>query len=115
MSRRVLVFGGRDYHDAVCMEKVLRQKLIDGDIVIHGGAIGADSLAGNVAGRILGYNVEVFPADWDQHGNRAGPIRNQEMLDSGVDFAIGFPGGRGTADMLSRLKKAGVPGVQINV
>lgn len=30
------------------------------------------------------------------------------MLDSGIDLAIEFPGGRGTADMRRRLDKAGV-------
>jgi hypothetical protein len=43
-------------------------------------------------------------------GKAAGPIRNQRMIDEGKpDLVIAFPGGRGTADMVSRAKKAGIP------
>jgi hypothetical protein len=52
--------------------------------------------------------IEVWPADWKQHGKPAGPIRNREMLDGRrpgelvaqppVDFLIRFPGGDGTRD-----------------
>ena len=106
--RRVLVFGGRDWCDRARTEEVLRQYLWEGDTVVHGGASGADALAGDIAGRVLGLDVEVHPADWKRYGKGAGPRRNQEMLDSGLDYAIGFPGGRGTADMLGRLQRAGV-------
>ena len=112
-GRRVLVFGGRDFHDGAAMERALRRHLRPGDVVIHGGARGADALAGDIAGRVLGHKVEVHPADWHHHGKAAGPIRNQEMLDSGIDYAIGLPGGRGTADMANRLKRAGVPLVEL--
>jgi hypothetical protein len=37
---------------------------------------------------------EVYQADWKRYG-RAGPIRNQEMLDKGKpDVVIACPGGR---------------------
>jgi hypothetical protein len=105
---RVLVFGGRDYNDDLAMRLVLSGNLKPGDVVVHGGARGADALAGDVAGRVLGYPIEVHNADWNRYGRRAGPLRNQEMLDSGIDRAIEFPGGKGTADMHSRLARAGV-------
>ena len=106
---RVLVCGGRDYYDAETMEKVLANCLVpDTDVVIHGGARGADALAGDIAGRVLGFPVEVYPADWYSHGKAAGPIRNQKMLDTGIDLVLAFPGGRGTADMIRRARKAGV-------
>jgi hypothetical protein len=68
--------------------------------VIHGGANGADYIAGRWAQDTGGIPVEEFPADWNRHGNSAGPIRNQEMLDKGKpDLVVAFPGGRGTADI----------------
>ena len=106
---RVLVFGGRDFHDEAAMVTALLDELQEGDVVIHGGARGADALAGDVAGRLMGHEVVVFPAQWAKYGKGAGPIRNQQMLDSGVDLAVEFPGGRGTADMRSRLERATVP------
>lgn len=106
--RRVLICGGRDYHDRAKVENTLRAYLEDGDIIIHGAAPGADALSGDVAGRVLGHTVEVFPANWSRHGSAAGPIRNQEMLASGIDLVIAFDGGRGTEDMVKRASKAGI-------
>ena len=47
--------------------------------VIHGGARGVDTLAGNWAAQ-RGYTVEVRPAQWAQHGKSAGYVRNAEMV-----------------------------------
>ena len=81
--------------------------------VIHGGATGADSLASEWA-EAGGVVVEVYPADWRSHGRAAGPIRNQEMLEkAGPAFLVAFPGGRGTADMIRRAKKARIPVAEI--
>lgn len=112
MSRRVLVCGGRNYNDEEAMLKALGDKLRFDDVVVHGGARGADALAGDLAGRILGCEVEVHPADWHKYGRSAGPIRNQEMLDTGIDLVLAFSGGRGTADMVSRAERARVMVVQ---
>ena len=56
----------------------------------------------------------VYYADWDLYGRRAGLIRNQQMLDEGKPTeALAFHPDRnvksGTGDMVSRLKKAGIP------
>ena len=90
------------------MEGVLRTELTTGDEVVHGGARGADTLAGLIAKR-LGHSVKVYQADWATYHKAAGGVRNQQMLDSGVDWVIAFAGGRGTADMVRRAQKRGVP------
>jgi hypothetical protein len=60
--------------------------------------------------RSRGIRVERYYALWRTHGNAAGPIRNQKMLDNErPDIVIVFEGGRGTADMIRRAKTAGVP------
>jgi hypothetical protein len=106
----VLVCGGRNFQD----DKLLRRTL---DFVhrampitklIHGGARGADTLAGRWAWA-KGIPVEVFVADWDRYGKKAGSIRNGEMLEVGKPHAvIAFEGGRGTEDMCSKADVAGV-------
>jgi hypothetical protein len=49
---------------------------------------------------------EIYHADW-QLGRKAGPIRNQRMLDEGrPELVIAFPGGRGTSDMTARARAA---------
>lgn len=75
--------------------------------IVSGGAKGADALGESWA--VVNWTrLEVFKPDWDTHGKKAGILRNQDMLDSGVDLAVQFPGGRGTEDMRRRLDKAGV-------
>jgi hypothetical protein len=45
----------------------------------HGAAKGADLLASTI-GVSLGWNVVPYPANWDKHGDGAGPRRNREMF-----------------------------------
>lgn len=105
---RVLVCGGRNYNDEATLCYVLDNAGTIG-VLIHGNARGADLLADAWAKR-RGIVVEVFPADWTRHGAGAGPIRNKQMLVEGTpDRVIAFPGGKGTADMVRRAKKAGIP------
>lgn len=109
MSLRVLVCGGRDYHDHAEVYRVL--DLVDRKrgitTIIHGAAKGAD-LIGSAWAQDRDKDEAPFPADWSL-GRKAGPVRNQYMLDEGKpDVVIAFPGGRGTADMVSRAKRAGV-------
>lgn len=106
---RVLVCGGRDFTDREWLYSVLDSLPSKPMYVIHGGAAGADKMAGEWAkSRFI--PALVFEADWKQHGRAAGPIRNQFMLDEGhPDLVIAFPGGRGTADMVRKAEAAGVP------
>lgn len=81
--------------------------------IISGMASGVDSAAVDFA--VVHYcDLETYPADWKTHGKAAGFIRNQQMLDEGKpDLVVAFPGGKGTADMVKRAKKAGVKVIEI--
>ena len=82
-------------------------------LVIAGGARGADTIAAEWA-KARDIPCEVYMADWDGLGPKAGPIRNQRMLDEGKpDLVVAFPGGRDTADMMRRARSAGVEVVEI--
>lgn len=77
--------------------------------VVHGGARGADQIAGYLC-KELDIPVKEYPADWKKHGRKAGPIRNQQMLnEEAIDevwaFWLGSPG---TRDMIDRAFKAGI-------
>lgn len=125
---RILVCGGRDYADWMhfrdVMEEIAQEKFdrtepdVDGNFlytvtIISGAARGADQMAIDWA--VINWcRFEEYPADWNQHGRRAGPIRNQKMLDEGKpDLVIAFPGGIGTHDMVRRAKKAGIEVLKI--
>ena len=102
---RVLVCGGRDYDDEDAVRAELQS--LPPCTIVHGDARGADRLADRIAAEMF-IVTEPHPADWTRYGKAAGPIRNQEMLDSGINLVIAFPGGSGTADMVRRARKAGV-------
>ena len=117
---RVLVCGGRDYDDRERLFRVLDEALQAATLsgktftLVHGGARGADALAGVWATdrKITdeGGVVRVYDADWETHKRAAGPIRNIKMLtESKPHVIIGFKGGRGTAHMIRIGKEAGVP------
>lgn len=104
---RVLVCGGRSYSDAHRVKAELAS--CGATLVIHGGASGADALAGEWA-RLSCVPYMVFPAKWSEHGRKAGPIRNRLMLEQSYpELVLAFPGGAGTADMVRRARSAGVP------
>ena len=108
---KVLVCGSRHY----CNYRKIFTRLASMDIslVIAGGARGADTLAVRAA-KECGVAYVEYRADWERYGKKAGPIRNQKMLDLGKpDFVLAFhddiESSKGTKDMVSRVKKAGIP------
>lgn len=109
---RLLVCGGRFFHDALRLNQVLNG-IADVTVLIEGGADGADRLARKWAQRNR-VPVESYPALWGVYGNGAGPIRNSLMLEQGKpDFYVAFPGGAGTADMVAKLSAANIPGINL--
>lgn len=112
MAERVLVCGSRAWGDRRLIHEVLRS-FGPGTVVIHGGARGADKLAGIVA-KALGFKVEVYPADWKKYGAAAGPIRNVQMIRDGkptrvVAFFMSSCSCLGTQNMVNRARAAGLP------
>lgn len=111
-----VICGGRDFTDAEmfdsAMGDLIRLRGMPGDVV-QGGASGADDMAKAWAHRHAVGSWTV-PADWQKHGRAAGPIRNQTMLDKySPHLVVAFPGGKGTADMVRRSRKAGVDVAEI--
>lgn len=110
-----VVTGGRDNYDVPTVEGVL------GDFgpfaaLYHGGATGVDSVAYAFA-FARGVPIRAFPADWEQHGRAAGPIRNRQMLLAAQEEAerlgvrvtlFAFNGGRGTANCVAQAKELGI-------
>ncbi len=109
---RLLICVGREWKDITLIESVLKEYPSD-TTVIHGDCRGADKLSGIVAEK-LGMKVIPFPADWNKFGRGAGIIRNQQMLDEGkpnevIAFHLDINNSKGTLDMVTIAKKAGIP------
>ena len=103
---RVLVCGGRDYGDKAKLYASLDalDNEVGIDMIVHGGATGADSLAGDWA-----YLNEVPCVPYPTEPYVGGLARNSRMLAlSGPDLVLHFPGANGTKDMVRRAQEANV-------
>ena len=121
---RLLVCGSRMWPDYRRVEAEL--VALAPSLVMHGGAKGADELAGLTC-ETRGVPLLVFRADWHHDGKSAGPIRNARMLRDGKpDRGLAFgalwrwiePTNAiladthkltGTGDMVRRMLGAGLP------
>lgn len=83
-----------------------------------GDEIAADALVThwveNVGCKTMALSLGVWRADFDNLGRRAGPVRNQEMVDNErPDFCVAYLVAdlpcRGTRDTMERCFKAGIP------
>lgn len=108
---KIIVCGDRGWTD----KEKIRQRLalLPKDcIIIEGEQRGADLLAREVAEE-LGMKVDPHPADWKKYGNKAGPLRNLEMLHQEPDLVIGFHSNifasKGTRHMLGIAEDQGIP------
>lgn len=107
----ILVTGGRDYHDAAKVHRMLESYKPRG--IIQGGATGADQIA-RIWAETNGVANATVMANWAVHSRAAGAIRNGWMLElCKVDFVLAFPGGKGTADMVRQAKAAGIDVVEV--
>jgi hypothetical protein len=108
---RVLITGSRDWDDWETLNAALLAEVDGGHLsVVHGGARGADQMAGAWA-RKHGLTEEVFPAQWSTHGRRAGFVRNAQMVDTMPDVCLAFirNGSRGATMTADLAEAAGIP------
>lgn len=81
---------------------------------VMGDATGADYLATGWS-KDNGVDCKVYPADWQQYGDKAGPIRNRQMLEQELPSAvIAFPGSKGTRNMVGLAERAGVRVIRVD-
>ena len=66
-------------------------------VLVHGDSRGADRIAASIW-QSWGGKVETHRADWDQHGKKAGPLRNQQIVAAGADICPGAPSGYPTVN-----------------
>ena len=128
---RVLVCGGRDFRGRTAVFAALNDAHAEATVtaLAHGACrarwrgkdldvdlmTGADRWADEWA---LEHNLvpDRFPVKHELDGPwpAAGPRRNARMLTAfKPSIVVGFPGGRGTADMIARAKQAGVAVIEI--
>jgi len=105
---KTIVAGPRDFTDR---ELVFNALTFAGEYiteVVSGGAKGVDAL-GEAWARENLIPIRRFPADWDYHGRKAGPIRNRQMAEY-ADQLLAFWDGesKGTGNMIRQAKARGL-------
>lgn len=122
----VIVTGSRNWTNKALFVQYLleverRNQAIG--LIVHGDAKGADQLAEEFANDNKICSV-TFHAEWFLLGSKAGPARNQRMLEwclenkGGVPIVcVAYPASdsKGTRDMIRRCKKEGVKTYVIGV
>ena len=78
------------------------------DILYSGCAKGVDTLAIDYA-KEKGIKYKEFPANWEIHGNDAGPIRNSKMIAT-ADGLVAFWDGKSkdTKDIIGKAERKGI-------
>ena len=108
--RKVIVTGSREFNVVTVIFDALTE--VDPQLVIHGGARGADSWAEDWAHRNE-RDSHVFRPKWKSaYGTNkaAGPMRNQRMLEAypgTLVLAFITPTARGTWDCITRARLLG--------
>ena len=108
----ILICGDRNWTDYRPIQRELKRFDPVTDIIMHGAARGADSIAGTSAHMAGFITVKAYPANWGKYGRAAGPIRNQLMLDQNPDLVLAFhpdiANSKGTGHMVRIAKAKGV-------
>lgn len=112
---RILVTGSRNWPNRRLVNDVLTACLeaYGAFTLVHGHCpTGADHFADEwgQAHTHRGVVVERHPADWKHLGKAAGPIRNEEMVQTKPQLTLAFlmPDSRGTKDCISRVTRDGL-------
>ena len=109
----LLVCGGRDFKNYKALSNAIKNFSITPNMIIQGGANGADNLAKKYAFENNIHCAEV-PALWHKRGPNAGPQRNEAMLLLRPDYCLAMPGGRGTNNMVNQCKSKNIPVIQLH-
>ena len=124
---RILICGGRDFNEPLFIRTALENLLFNGPVIPPGlfiiegngpgvrGQPSCDELVfqWRLKNGLSGQRFLVVHAV-DGAWPAAGPKRNSRMLRDGrPDYGIAFPGGRGTADMVAKMKAKGLRVIEL--
>lgn len=105
---KVIIAGSRNISDYSLIVNAVKSSGYNITTVISGCAVGVDRL-GEQWARANNIPIIEMPANWNQYGNKAGPIRNRDMAlaaDAAVIIWDGeSTGTRNMIDCMIKLKK----------
>lgn len=104
---KLAIVGTRTFNDYELMKRSLAD-LTGIELIISGGAEGADTLARRYAKE---HNIEIveFLPNWNEHGKAAGPIRNEFIVKACTHIVLFWdgksPGTRSSLDLAKKHRK----------
>lgn len=105
---KVIIAGSRHIDDYNLVAQAIDDSGFSITEVVSGCCRGVDKLGESWA-RSHGIPIEHYPADWQNFGKAAGPVRNRGMAQyADALIAILAPGSKGTADMIRQAKIYGL-------
>jgi len=106
---KTIIAGSRGITDYDVLLQAIEEAPFEITSVVSGRARGADTLGEQYAIE-RGIPLHLFPADWNAHGRKAGPMRNEQMAEVAEAVLCIWDGSsRGTQDMINRAKKRNLP------
>ena len=85
---KIAVVGSRNFTDKVLLENELIEIKNQIELIISGGASGADTLAENWA-KENNIPTLIIKPDWKTYGRSAGIVRNKQIIES-CDYCCAF-------------------------
>ena len=112
----LVIAGSRDIRVGIVgIQEYITAARLSPKLVITGGASGIDTDGRNWAVD-RGIPHLVCPANWEDLGKRAGPIRNAEMADHADHLLLIWDGkSKGSADMKAKMLRRGKPITEVIV
>lgn len=88
LGRHIGVIGSRKFTDYALLNQKLLEHAKEGDILVSGGAVGADSMAQRWA-KEHGYSIVIHYPDYKRYGSGAPFARNRTIAEDS-DFILAF-------------------------
>ena len=114
---RLAIVGSREFenYDLVCAEVAKIQQTQNVDLIVSGGAKGADTLAKKFAAR-NGIRLMEFLPDYDRYG-RGAPLQRNTLIVQNSDVVLAFVAAtsKGTWDTIRKARAARKKVIIVNV
>jgi predicted Rossmann fold nucleotide-binding protein DprA/Smf involved in DNA uptake len=111
LNKRVGVVGSRIFTNYTQMCSILDKFVSEGDWIISGGAVGADSMGQRYA-KEHGLRILIIYPNYNHHGPGATFIRNKEIVEESTYVIAFYAKGKfqlgGTANTISWCQKLGI-------
>jgi hypothetical protein len=104
---RTIIAGSRQL-DPALVEKAIKASGFEITVVLSGRG-GRIDLGGEAWAAAHNIPVELYPANWQEHGRAAGPLRNREMVARAAALIAIWDGvSRGTEDIIAEARRRGL-------